>query len=611
MAAMTSLRHRLWLGYGGLLLILLAVSILTVIVLTNYSHVLQRIFHENYDSVVYCDNMKSAMEQLNLRQQLVIWRGPSAAQIDQAAQQKIFHDNLADELNNCTLRGELEHSQRLSDLWQQYSSAAAQFDAAPAPRQLDLYRATLLPLFQQIKATAQWIADANMSNMVSVDGQVKRTLIDVRNALLVLVIAGTLAAAVVVGTTATSILHRVGDLTRSARQIEAGNLDPSLAIRTNDEIGELAGAFNSMAATLREYRRIDHQLLALAQQTTQLAIDSLPDAVFIIGPAGEVEISNRAAVKYFGIDPGLSVEQLAPRLKWLPPLYDSVKDGQKPAEPQGYRSAIQLFDAGEERFLLPRAVPMVAVDKTIGGVCIILVDVTRLRAVDEAKSRVVSTVSHELRTPLTSIRMALDLLFGLRFGPLTPKQNTLLGAAREDSDRLHRIIENLLNIGRIESGRAEFQFRAMTAAEVIAQALDPLRDAFAEKSLSLDVRVDPQLPRVLADPASIGSAFTNLLSNALKFTPAGGRVSVAAETDDDMVRFTVADTGPGIPEQYAARVFDKFFRVPTPLGPSGAGLGLAIAKEIVEAHGGVIMLCRDNGPGSTFRFTLRQCGRTA
>jgi signal transduction histidine kinase len=297
---------------------------------------------------------------------------------------------------------------------------------------------------------------------------------------------------------------------------------------------------------------------------------------------------------------------LTPKLKWLAPLYDSVKSGQKPVDPPGYRSAVQLFDAGEERFLLPRAVPIVAADKSVGGVCVILVDVTRLRSVDEAKSRMVSTVSHELRTPLTAIRMALDLLYGQKFGLLSTQQSTLVTAAREDSDRLHRIIENLLNIGRIESGATQFQFRPMAPAEIISQALDPLRGAFAEKSLQLNVQVDPGLPQVLADPASIGSAFTNLLANALKFTPTGGQVSVKADADNGMIRFTVADTGPGIPDQYAPRIFDKFFRVPTPQGPAGAGLGLTIAKEIIEAHGGVIMLCRDAGPGSTFRFTLQQ-----
>jgi signal transduction histidine kinase len=139
---------------------------------------------------------------------------------------------------------------------------------------------------------------------------------------------------------------------------------------------------------------------------------------------------------------------------------------------------------------------------------------------------------------------------------------------------------------------------------MVNQIIEPMRAAFSEKKVSLDVRLADDLPAVLADPAAIGTALSNLLSNALKFTPAGGQVRVAAASQADSVAFTVSDTGPGIPAEFAARVFDKFFRVPRPEGPTGAGLGLTIAKEVIEAHGGHIEL--RGGSGSTFAFTLRQ-----
>ena len=200
--------------------------------------------------------------------------------------------------------------------------------------------------------------------------------------------------------------------------------------------------------------------------------------------------------------------------------------------------------------------------------------------------------------------MAMNLLSDPKFGSLGPKQTVLLEAARQDSDRLYRIIENLMNISRIESGRAQFQFRQISPADIVANAVDPMRAAFAEKGLKLQVTVAADLPRVFADPVAIGSALTNLLSNALKFTPAGGEVTARAELENERISFTVADTGPGIPDQYASRIFEKFFRIPSKDGPSGAGLGLAIAKEIAEAHGGSIELSRDKKPGSEFRLSL-------
>jgi two-component system, NtrC family, sensor histidine kinase KinB len=265
---------------------------------------------------------------------------------------------------------------------------------------------------------------------------------------------------------------------------------------------------------------------------------------------------------------------------------------------------LQLFDQGEERFLLPRAMPMLGADQELIGVTVILADVTPLRRADEAKSSMVLTVSHELRTPLTGLRMAISLLAGNGFGPVTDKQKSLIGTAREDSDRLYRIIDNLLNISRLESGRAQLQFRSMSVGEIVVMALDPLRPGFAGKNISLSTEIADDLPSVSADALSISSALTNLLTNAMKYTPTGGAVKLSAAAQDSNVRICVADSGPGIPEQYRKRIFEKFFRVPNKDGPSGAGLGLTIAHEIVEAHGGELAFdCPVEG-GTVFTITL-------
>lgn len=597
---MISLRRRLWLGYGGLLLVLLVVSAMSALVLTRYSRALERVFRENYDSARYCGEMDESLDRLDARAQRLIWEEEAARQNDVQAQEARFDLNLQRQLTNCTLPGELDQTRHLQDLWGRFKARYQQFDAESADRPA-LYRQDLLPRLQEMKRVAQQIAEMNMNNMVSVDGQAKRMLVDVRTVLLVIAITGTLMATIVVWTAGAAILHPLRAFTRSARQIEAGDLDLSLTVRSRDEIGQLATAFNSMAARLREFRRLDHDRLIRTQQTTQLAIDSLPDAVFVIGPGDHVEISNRTARTHFGIDPGATVSQL--RLKWLTSLYDSIKRNHQPIEPQGYEGAVQLFENGEERFLLPRAVPMLGQNQELIGVTVILVDVTGLRRADEAKSSVISIVSHELRTPLTGVRMALSLLAGDKFGTVLPKQQRLLTAAREDSDRLYRIIENLLNISRIEAG-AQFQFQRITPTDIVSHALDPLRSAFAERNLRVEVSIPGGVPEVRADPMSIGSALSNLLSNALKFTPPGGVVRVASEAEGDSVSFTVADNGPGIPEVYRDRIFEKFFRIPRESGPNGAGLGLTIAKEIIEAHGGAIDFDCPGTGGTIFHFRL-------
>jgi signal transduction histidine kinase len=203
------------------------------------------------------------------------------------------------------------------------------------------------------------------------------------------------------------------------------------------------------------------------------------------------------------------------------------------------------------------------------------------------------------------MRMILHLVVEQKVGPLTPRQTELLVAAREDSDRLHEIIENLLDMGRIESGMALMELRPADPAELVWSCIEPMRPAFRAKGVTLQFDPPPATPPVLADPVRVRHVFNNLLANALRYTPAGGAVRVGLRQALDGVEFTVADTGPGIPHEFLHRVFEKFFRVPGQPGESGAGLGLAIVKDVIEAHGGAVTVESGSGHGTTFRFTLR------
>jgi two-component system, NtrC family, sensor histidine kinase KinB len=599
-----SLRGKLIVGFGGLLLILLLVSGLSIVVLTRYSHELDRVFSENYNSVVYCGQMKQVVDDLQSRAQRILWDDLSQHEPDDlTGLEAQFDKSLRLQFANVTLQGEGRLTDVIESLWNTYRSTYATFAAASDhQRRLGIFRSELIPQSESLRATAQATADLNMKNMVSVDGNVKRMLESMRETLIVLAGVGTLLSVGLVAAVGTTLLHPLRTLTNSARRIEGGDLELKVDVAGRDEIGQLAEAFNSMAARLREFRRMDHERLQVTQETTQLAIDSLPDAVFVIRPGGVVEISNRTARSHFSVVPGATVDSL--KLIWLSKIYADVCSTREPLDPVGYNSAIQLFEAGQERFLLPRAVPMVNAAGALTGVTVILVDVTRLRHADELKSGLVSTVSHELRTPLTTIRMGVLMLASEKLGPVSPTQKKVLMAARDDSDRLCRIIENLLSMSRIESGGQQFQFRPMEAEEIVRQATEPLREQFDAKPLTLSIDLAPHLPQVMADPSCVGYALSNLLLNAIKFTPAGGAVQVAVRTEGELAVFSVADMGPGIAPEFRSRLFQRFFRVPNPGGPSGAGLGLSIVKEIVEAHSGTIAYLERPGGGSIFQFTL-------
>jgi NtrC-family two-component system sensor histidine kinase KinB len=222
---------------------------------------------------------------------------------------------------------------------------------------------------------------------------------------------------------------------------------------------------------------------------------------------------------------------------------------------------------------------------------------------DDAKTNLVATVSHELKSPLTSVRMVLHLLLEKTLGPLTHKQDELLRTARNDAERLLRILNDLLDMTRLEAGKSGLNKERTTAPELVRNIAHEAQARIAEHGLKLVCTIEPQLPAVVVDRQRIGYAFRNFISNAVKHSPPGGEIHVRALPANGGVRFSVTDQGPGIPEEYLSRIFERFFRVPGQ-ARTGAGLGLSIAREIVLAHGGRIGVRSQPGHGSEFYVVL-------
>ena len=209
----------------------------------------------------------------------------------------------------------------------------------------------------------------------------------------------------------------------------------------------------------------------------------------------------------------------------------------------------------------------------------LLEDITRFRLLDEVKSNLVATVSHELKTPLTSIRIVLHLLLEEHVGPLVPKQLELLVDARDNAERLLAMINNLLDLARLEQGRTQLRLRPEGPAALLQAAADSFRPRAEDRGVALLVEERGDLTPVAVDAEQFQHALHNLLDNALKHTPQGGRITLAAEPAGEKVVFSVSDTGSGIAAEYLPLVFEKYFRVPGEAAPEGSGLGLAIVRE--------------------------------
>jgi len=227
-----------------------------------------------------------------------------------------------------------------------------------------------------------------------------------------------------------------------------------------------------------------------------------------------------------------------------------------------------------------------------------------LRKMDELKSEFVSNVSHELRTPLTSIAGYTKLMALEKLGPINSKQRQSLGIIMEESDRLTRMINNVLDLSRLESGKIKFKLTLVNIKQIAAETIDAMQNLAGEKNLKLTLK--GRIPKINASRDLIKQVFINLINNAIKFTPVNGEISIIMSKRKNKVEVQVIDTGPGIGEEMLPRLFDKFFQVDSSMTREygGTGLGLVIVKHIIDAHKGTIWVESELSKGSRFIFTL-------
>jgi two-component system phosphate regulon sensor histidine kinase PhoR len=226
-----------------------------------------------------------------------------------------------------------------------------------------------------------------------------------------------------------------------------------------------------------------------------------------------------------------------------------------------------------------------------------------VRRLETVRRDFISNISHELRTPLAGLKALVDTLRG---GAIKdrPAAKRFLKRMDAEVDALTQMVEELLELSRIESGQAPLRLTPTPVAEVVIPPLDRLRPQAERAGLALTVQLPPELPSVLADADRVRLVLTNLVHNAVKFTPPGGRIVVTAQAAGDQVLFSVQDSGVGIPASDLPRVFERFYKADRARSGGGTGLGLAIAKHVVQGHGGSIWAESVEGQGSTFHFTL-------
>jgi signal transduction histidine kinase len=611
-----NLYKKLLLAQAPMAVALAIVGVFSVVVVSFLGTHSQTILKDNYRSVLAAQRMKEAIERMDSAA-LFLVAGQRQKGIEQAEKYRpVFEAELKVQEGNITEHGEKEFNEKLRAAWIDYQAAFERLKkGATTEETRKLYFAELEAIFYRVKTAADEILAINQDAMLRKSDAVRRRA-ERMNAVLAAVALGALALGFFVSMSLTRrMLRPLSALSEATRKIGEGNFDTRARVEGSDELAALANDFNTMAARLAEFRKSSLGDLLQAHLSMQAAIDSIPDPVVIFSVEGNLQNVNEAAETLLGLkadstskDPLKNVNPATGAV--LERVRSHVLGGKGPYVPRGLEDAVQLSTLLGDRYFLPRGAPVYETRGVVVGATVILQDITRLRRFEELKNDLVATVAHEFRTPLTSLRMAVHLCTEQVAGPLTEKQAELLYAAREDCDRLQGMVDDFLDLSRIESGRVELSPVPTEVSALITNAIDEFKADADAKGVNLGAESSFPESTVLADRDRIGHVFSNLIGNAVRFTSKGGSVTLGAGSVDGSVRFTVTDTGTGIPKEHQERVFEKFFQVPDS-GPKGTGLGLYIAKEIVRAHGGEIGVDSEPGKGSIFWFTLPATNTTA
>ena len=429
--------------------------------------------------------------------------------------------------------------------------------------------------------------------MLATDGKVNVAMAAVSTGLTV---AGGIAAAItLINWFMRSATRSMQSAANSMHRLADGELEHRLQPPSLDEELELANAFNRMAEAVHKMV-ID---LESEQGLLETAMDTMADGVIVLDPENRIMLTNRAAEWFADADRQDSRGR---------PLSEVVRDHEllqlasTSSETRQIQQA-EIMLLHQRRFLNVTATPISS--ERGEGVLLTLQDVTRLRQVETTRREFVSNVSHELRSPLASVRAMVETLEG---GALENREIALDFLSRIESDitRMTTLVDELLELSRLESGQMPVHLAPLSVDEVAGEIVARFNGQAAAAGVQMHVDLPPNLPYVMAEAGKLDQILTNLLENALRFTPEGGRVDISASKCPQWVNLTVSDTGVGIPSEHLPHVFERFYKVDRSRRDGGTGLGLAIAKHLVQAHGGDISVSSAEGQGSSFTLTLQR-----
>lgn len=511
--------------------------------------------------------------------------------------------------NNVTESGEKDYIKKIESAYLSYMEMFTKLQSIKTvmgeKSAKEYYGSNLFPLYSQLKTDLKALSSLNEEAMFRSKNRVSN------NSLMLMYISLVLfSISVVLGFFASrfyinKFLKPIDLLTETIKSVKEGDLKQEAPIVYDDEIGHLAREFNNMTKRLDEFEHSTKGVLLAEKNKSLSIVKSISDPLVVLDNNYKIILLNKACEEIFNIVEGSVLNKHFLEAIRNGEIYDYIVKISNSVSEEHQEKMIHIQNNEMGYYFNIIVKTMEDTNGNINGVVVLFQNITQLKQLEKVKTDFMATISHELKTPLTSIMMGVSLLEDTNVGELNNRQKRVMENIKEGGERLSILVNDLLQLSKIQSDRAIFNIEPCSMADIIENCTESFYNQAAEKEVNLHYRVDENLPLIDIDQEKITWVINNLVSNALKHTGSGDDILISASVKNNYMYVCVKDTGYGIPSEYLDRIFDRFIQIKEYNSEEeGIGLGLSIAKDIVEAHGGKIWCESETGSGSKFTFTL-------
>ncbi|MCF8027576.1 MAG: cell wall metabolism sensor histidine kinase WalK [Desulfobacteraceae bacterium] len=602
-----TLKKKILIGYGVAFAIMTLVVAWSVVHLISLGKATDAILSENYRSILAAENMVDSLERQDSGILLIFLGNFDKGAAQFRENEAVFLKWLARAKDNITIDGEAALITSIETDYAEYRKTFFNLTGKAAQQPVAaVYEESIFPLFNKVRKECIHLRNLNEETMYA--ASVKAGHVAKRAIWSTVVVA---AAALIVAFIfslflAERIVQPIRRFMEASRKISSGDYAVQIPVETRDELGRLAREFNEMATQLGRYHEMNIDQIISEKKKGEAIISSIEDGLVVFNTDLQVTAINPAARRMLNLmfieNAMMQCDDILPQSHVCSLIRKIVDTGMQPDVPDEQK-ILSIEEGDFHRHYLFTVTPVRGRDQGLSGIVMLLRDVTRLKEVERLKSEFVMAASHELRTPLTSLGMSIDLLMEQAASMLPENHQDLLDAAHEEVLRMQALVNDLLDLSKIEAGKIELEFENITIEPLFKHVREVFKSQADIKSVELTTEPNGDMPEFRADANKITWVLSNLVSNALRHVDKNGHIHLAAKRIGPNVHLSVRDDGPGISPAYQSKIFQKFVQVKG-RETGGTGLGLAICKEIVRAHGGTIWVESAVGQGSTFTFTL-------